>query len=144
MKVRRGLLALALAAALVIAVAVALIGGAATGRAATVVTITLTSPHDQSQLAGVSYSGKIGYKLTFGNSGDSTVNHVQVVVDSDVATFSDVDSSICAVNPKDTTQLICTPPGGSLVPGDSFTVNFRFSAPAGGGVHPPTSVSTTA
>ena len=54
------------------------------------------------------------------------------MVKSDVATFSDSDNASCAANPKDAHQMVCTPFGGTFVPGQTFDVHLRFTAPASG------------
>ncbi|HEU5212150.1 MAG TPA: hypothetical protein VFU10_05220 [Gaiellaceae bacterium] len=88
----------------------------------------------------VSFGGKIGYHLFVQNTGDSTTQHGRIVVTSDKATFSDAsDTTNCAVNPKDAHQMVCTPFGGTFVPGFTFAVDLRFTAPSSG-----TQVSTVA
>ena len=116
-------------------VAAALVGGASSGRAATSFTITLDpliGTAVVNEIPQVSYGGKIGYHLVVTNAGDSTTQHASVVVKSDVATFSDSDNASCAANPKDAHQMVCTPFGGTFVPGQTFDVHLRFTAPASG------------
>ena len=117
------------------AIAAALVGGASTGRAATSFTITLDpliGTAAVNEIPQVSYGGKIGYHLVVTNSGDSTTQHASIVVTSDLATFSDSDNASCAANPKDAHQMVCTPFGGTFVPGETFDVHLRFTAPASG------------
>lgn len=117
------------------AVAAALVSGASPGHAATDFTITLSpliGTTNLNEIPQVSYGGKIGYHLFIENSGDSTTQHATVVVTSNLATFSDSDSPSCAVNPNDSHQMLCTPYGGTFVPGATFDVNFRFTAPTSG------------
>jgi hypothetical protein len=118
------------------------VGGTGTGNAATSFNITLepligTSGNDIPQ---VSYGGKIGYHLHINNNGDSTTQKASILVTSDSATFLDVsDTTNCAVNPKDTHQMVCTPFGGTFAPGATFEADLRFTAPTTG-----TQVSTFA
>jgi len=117
------------------AIAAALVGGASTGRAATSFTISLSpliGTAEVNEIPQVSYGGKIGYHLVVQNSGDSTTQHASVMVTSDLATFSDSDNASCAANPNDPHQVICTPFGGTFVPGAALDVNLRFNAPATG------------
>ena len=128
----------------VVAVLVALIvvGGAATpSHAATSFTITLDPLIGSSDntIPTVSFGGKIGYHLFVRNTGDSNTTQASIVVDSDFATFSDSDNASCAINLKDSTQMVCAPNGGTLNAGATFDVNLRFTAPSSG-----TQVSTTA
>ena len=125
--------------ALSVAIAAALVGGASTGRAATAFTINLTPLIGTSvtnEIQQVTYGGQIGYHLHVQNTGDSTTPQVQIRVTSDLATFLDTDNPNCTGNAN---QMICTPPGGTLTPGDTFDANVRFTAPGSG-----TQVSTTA
>ena len=121
------------------AIAAALVGGASTGHAATSFDITLApliGTSDVNVIPQVSYGGKIGYHLHVRNSGNSTTQHASILVTSNLATFSDSsDTTNCAVNPKDAHQMVCTPFGGTFVPGATFDVDLRFTAPATG---PPT------
>jgi Domain of unknown function DUF11 len=121
-----GVLAAALAAGLLV--------GVGTGRAATSFEVTLSPLIGTSfnEVPQVSYGGKIGYHLVVTNSGDSTTTQVQVVVKSDSATFFDATDPSCAAAKGDAKQMVCTPFGGTMKPGDTFTVDFRFTAPASG------------
>ena len=118
------------------AIAAALGGGTSTGRAATSFEVTLKPLIGTSainEIPQVSYGGKIGYHLHISNSGDSTTQHASILVTSNLATFSDsFDTTNCAVNPKDAHQMVCTPFGGTFVPGATFDVDLRFTAPATG------------
>jgi hypothetical protein len=121
-----------LAAAVVVVtfcIAVGSAGGRSTDTGASVVLTPLigTSTNDVKQ---VTFGGKIGFHLEVSNTGTSTFNHLVIVVDSDVATFSDVSSSACAKDPTDATRMVC-----KLVQmkgGGTFSVDLRFTAPAGG------------
>jgi hypothetical protein len=121
-----------LAAAVVVVtfcIAVGSAGGRSTDTGASVVLTPLigTSTNDVKQ---VTFGGNIGFHLDVSNTGTSTFNHLVIVVDSDVATFSDVSSSACAKDPTDATRMVC-----KLVQmkgGGTFSVDLRFTAPAGG------------
>jgi hypothetical protein len=121
-----------LAAAVVVVtfcIAVGSAGGRSTDTGASVVLTPLigTSTNDVKQ---VTFGGKIGFHLDVSNTGTSTFNHLVIVVDSDVATFSDVSSSACAKDPTDATRMVC-----KLVQmkgGGTFSVDLRFTAPASG------------
>lgn len=125
----------AVLAAVSAAIVAGLVGGASNSRAATSFTITLTpliGSASVNVIPQVSYAGKIGYHLFIQNSGASTTQHVSVVVTSNVGTFFDSDNASCAANPNDAHQMICTPFGGTFVPGAIFEVNLRFDATATG------------
>jgi len=111
-------------------------GGTGTGNAATSFNITLAPLIGTSSvnvIPQVSYGGKIGYHLHVDNNGDSTTQHASIVVTSNLGTFSDAsDTANCAVNPKDAHQMICTPLGGTFVPGATFDSDLRFTAPVTG------------
>jgi hypothetical protein len=117
-------------------VALVVVGGATTGRAATSFEITLApliGTSDVNVIPQVSYAGKIGYHLHVRNAGDSKTQKASILVTSDLATFSDVsDTTNCAVNPKNTHQMVCTPFGGTFVPGATFDADLRFTAPTTG------------
>jgi hypothetical protein len=120
--------------------AVALVGGASTSHAATAFTVNLQPLIGSSgnEIPQVTFGGKIGYHLFVQNTGDSATQHASIVVTSNTATFFDADNPLCG--PGSTSkQMLCTPPGGTLNPGDTFEVNFRFTAPNSG-----TQVSTSA
>src|SRR6266542_3657809 len=114
-----------------VVVSVALAGAATNGRAAAALSIQLDPLIGSSQnvIQQVSYGGKIGYGLNVQNSGDNVVTQVSVVVTSDLATYLDDDSPLCAGSGN---QMTCTPPNGKLAPGDGFTANLRFTAPGAG------------
>ena len=120
------------------AIVAALVGGASTGRAATLFNIELTpliGTSDVNVIQQVSYAGKIGYHLHILNNDTSNTQHASVVVTSDLATFeNDSDSTSCTVNPNNAHQMVCTPFGGTFAPGQTFDVNLRFTAPATGPV----------
>jgi hypothetical protein len=125
----------ALVAVVSAVIAAALVGGAGSGRAATSFNITLGPliGTTGNLIPQVSYGGKIGYHVHVENAGDSTTQHAQILVTSDLATFSDVsDTANCAVNPKNAHQMICTPFGGTFAPGAIFDTDLRFTAPLSG------------
>ncbi len=79
----------------------------------------------------VTFGGKIGFHLDVRNTGTSTFNHLVIVVDSDLATFSDASQSECAKDPKDATRMVCKlvqMKGGA----PKFSVDLRFNAPSSG------------
>jgi hypothetical protein len=105
-------------------------GGRSTGSGVSVFLSPLigTSSNDVQQ---VTFGGKIGFHLDVSNTGTSTVNHLVIVVASDVATFSDASRSECAQDPKDAKRMVCTlkqMQGGA----PTFSVDLRFNAPASG------------
>ena len=118
-----------------------LVGAAGTGHAATGFTVDLKpliGTTNVNEIPQVTFGGKIGYHLFIENTGDSNTQHVSIVVTSDLATYFDDDSLACVAG-SNSKQMVCTPAGGTLAPGATFDVNFRFTAPASG-----TQVSTTA
>jgi len=112
------------------------VGGTGTGNAATSFNITLAPLIGTSSvnvIPQVSYGGKIGYHLHIDNNGNSTTQHASILVTSNLGTFSDASNTAnCAVNPKDSHQMACTPYGGTFVPGATFDVDLRFTAPTTG------------
>ena len=114
-------------------VSLIVVGGAATpSHAATSFTITLDPliGSNDNTIPTVSFGGKIGYHLFVSNTGDSNTTQASIVVDSDFATFSDASASACAKDPTDATRMVC-----KLVQmkgGGTFSVDLRFTAPAGG------------
>jgi hypothetical protein len=124
----------ALAAAAVAVAALSIAAGTAAGRSAdSSVEVVLrpligTSSNDVQQ---VTFGGKIGFHLDVSNTGTSSINHVVIVVDSDVATFSDASRSECGKDPQDPTRMVCKlqqMKGGA----PTFSVDLRFDAPATG------------
>src|SRR4051812_8781097 len=128
------------AAVISVAIASAVVGGASTSQAATgfIVDLQPQVGTPNNTVSVVSRGAKIGYHLFIQNSGDSTTQHVTIVVRGVTATFLDADNPLCGPGPT-TDKMVCTPTGATLAPGDTFNVNFRFVAPAAGD-----SVSTTA
>ena len=111
-----------------------LIGAATPGRAATAFTVDLRpliGTTNLNDIPQVTFGGKIGYRLFVENTGDSNSTHASIVVTSDLATFLDSDNGAC-VQGSTARQMVCTPPGGGLAAGDTFAVNFRFTAPSSG------------
>jgi hypothetical protein len=111
-------------------IAVGSAGGRSTETGASVVLSPLigTTSNDVQQ---VTFGGKIGFHLDVTNTGTSTFNHLVIVVDSDLATFSDASRSECAKDPKDATRMICKllqMKGGA----PTFSVDLRFNAPSSG------------
>jgi hypothetical protein len=122
-----------LAAAVVVAtfsVAVGSAGGRSNETSASVVLRPLigTSSNDVQE---VTFGGKIGFHLDVTNTGTSTFNHLVIVVDSDLATFSDASRSECAKDPQDATRMVCklVQMKGGAPP---FSVDLRFNAPSSG------------
>ena len=117
-----------------------LIGAATPARAATAFEITLSpligTPGVNQEIPQVTYGGKIGYALFVRNAGDSTTQHVAIVVKSkdDAASFYDSDNPACVKNPSNEKQAICTPVSGAFAPGEFLTANLRFTAPLTGPV----------
>lgn len=118
-----------------------LLGAAAPSQAATAFTVDLQPLIGSAgnEIPQVSFGGKIGYRLFVQNTGESTTRHASIVVTSTTATFLDADNAACAANPSNARQMVCMPAGATLAPGDTFAVNFRFTAPTSGA-----QVSTTA
>ena len=111
-------------------IAVGSAGGRSTETSASVVLSPLigTTSNDVQE---VTFGGKIGFHLDVKNTGTSTFNHLVIVVDSDLATFSDASRSECAKDPKDATRMVCKLPqmkGGA----PTFSVDLRFNAPSSG------------
>lgn len=137
------------AAGVVGAVIVAfLVGGVGTGHASTSFSFTFTpliAAGSGDPVPQVSYGGKIGYELTVQNTDTSNATHVQVIVDAPSATFFDATDPSCVgvkgSDGRNGSEMICTPPGGTLGAGQSYTVDFRFTAPTSG--PPPSSVVAT-
>jgi hypothetical protein len=113
--------------------AAAALGGASEGNAATAMSVVL-SPligTPSNQVPQVTFGGKIGYHLEVANTGSSTANHMTIVVESDVATFSDASRSECAADPQNAKRMICSVRRmASGAP--AFSVDLRFQAPSSG------------
>jgi hypothetical protein len=123
-------------AAVLVAVGVAsLVGGVRAGHAATAFTITLDQfvADDVNTVSQVSTGGAIGYHVFVQNTGDSNTTHVQIIVTSDSATFLDANDPNCAAAGGNQNQMVCVPLGGTMNPGDTYSVDFRFSAPKSAG-----------
>jgi hypothetical protein len=118
---------------LAVAACLLVVGSATSGTTKSKLTVAL-SPLIGTSANGVqtvSYGGKIGFHLDVTNPGPSTVNHVVVTVASDSATFLDASRSECAVDPGDAKKMVCSVKqikGGA----PTFSVDLRFTAPAGG------------
>jgi hypothetical protein len=119
--------------AVVAAASVAALSGASQGKAAAGMSVSLSpligTPSNQVQQ--VTHGAKIGYHLEVANTGDSTANHVSIVVDSDFAAFSDSNRSECAVDPQNANRMICSlrrMTAGS----PPFSADLRFTAPSSG------------
>lgn len=122
------------------AIAAVLVGGASTGRATTTLTVDLvpliaTSSEIENKIPQVSYGGKIAYHLTIKNSDTSTTPHASITVTSPNATYVDSDATFNGVQTTCTAQsgsnghvMECPIPGGTLTPGDTLEVDFRFQA----------------
>jgi hypothetical protein len=83
------------------------------------------------QVQQVTFGGKIGLHLDVTNSGDSSVNHVVIVVASDTATFSDASRSECTQDSNNARRMVCTL--RQMKAGEpTFSVDLRFNAPTSG------------
>jgi len=122
----------------VVALLATLVAGAESGQAAALMNVQLAPLIGTgiNQVQQVSFGGKIGFRLTVSNSGDSTANHLVIVVESDTATYSDSSSPACTADLSGK-RMVCTLV--QMKPETApFTVELRFVAPQGG-----TSVVTT-
>ena len=125
-----------------------LLAGVGTGHATTSFKFTFTpliAAGSGDPVPQVSYGGKIGYALTVQNTDTSNATHVQVIVDAPSATFFDATDPSCVAakgsDGRPGSAMICTPSGGTLGAGKSYSVSFRFTAPTSG--PPPSSVVAT-
>jgi hypothetical protein len=118
------------------AIVASLVGGVGAGHASTALPISITpliaNPGGDA-IPQVSYGGKIGYRVDLKNNDTSNTTHVQVVVDvTGGATFFDADDPSCAAAKGNPSEMICSPFGGTLRSGQTYSVNFRFTAPSSG------------
>jgi hypothetical protein len=103
-------------------------GSAAAGMSVVLSPLIGTASNEVQQ---VTYGGKIGFHLEVANTGDSTANHLVVVVESDLATFSDASRAECARDPQNAKRMVCALQ--QMKPGaPAFSVDLRFTAPASG------------
>ncbi|HZQ64562.1 MAG TPA: hypothetical protein VFA66_04985 [Gaiellaceae bacterium] len=123
------------AAGLLIAMVAAALGIASQGKAATAISVTLTPliGTTSNEVEQVTYGGKIGLHLEVANTGNSTANHMVIVVQASTATFSDASRSECAKDSTDSTKMVCKlrQMASGATP---FTVDLRFTAPSSGSV----------
>ena len=135
----RFLAALAVVGAAIVA---SLVGGVGVGHASTTLPITITpliAAGSSDPVPEVSYGGKIGYEVSLTNTDTSNTTHVRVVVDvTGGAVFFDATDPSCAAAKGNSSEMICTPFGGTLKSGQTYKVDFRFTAPSSG-----TSVTAT-
>jgi hypothetical protein len=119
-----------------VAIAAALVGGASTSRAATSFSFDfhpLIGTPAENEIPQVTYGGAIGYSIHIENNGDSNATQVFIrAKNTNGATFLDASNPNCGPNSNDTQQMICSVPGDTLKPGDTFDTNFRFTAPSTG------------
>jgi uncharacterized protein DUF11 len=123
------------------AIAASLVGGVGVGHASTSFDVQLTAliaAGSTDPVPEVSYGGKIGYELTVANTDTSNTTHVQVIVKVPTATFFDATDPSCAAAKGDPSTMICSPFGGTINANQTYTVDFRFTAPTSG-----TSVTAT-
>jgi hypothetical protein len=124
------------------AIVASLVGGVGVGHASTALPITITpliAAGSSDPVPQVSYGGKIGYEVSLTNMDTSNTTHVRVVVDvTGGAVFFDATDPSCAAAKGNSSEMICTPFGGTLRSGQTYKVDFRFTAPSSG-----TSVTAT-
>lgn len=128
----RLLAAVALVAAGIVA---SLAAGVGTGNASTSFNFSfrpLIAASADDPVPQVSYGGKIGYELSVQNGDTSNTTHVQVVVDVPNATFFDATDASCAAAKGKPSEMVCSPFGGTINSGETYTVDFRFTAPTSG------------
>ena len=123
-----------------VGIVVSLVGGVGTGHASTSFTVNITpliaaSPNDK--VPEVSLGGKIGFEATVTNTNSSNATHVQFAFQVPGGSFVDATDASCKPLKGDSSTMICIPLGGTMKSGDSWTVDFRFTAPTSG-----TSVTT--
>lgn len=123
-------------------IAASLVGGVGTGHASTTLPISITpliANPGGDVIPQVSWGGKIGYEVSVTNTDTSNTTHVKVVVDvTGGATFYDATDASCAAAKGNSSEMVCIPNGGTLRAGQTYTVDFRFTAPSSG-----TSVTAT-
>src|SRR5262249_59145976 len=125
-----------IAVLLVVAVGAGLVGWASTGRAATGFSFddfTSLIGSDPNVIPQVTNGAAIAYHVKIRNSGDSNATQVFIRArNTNGATFLDASNPNCGSNPSDAQQMICSVPGDTMRPGDTFETNFRFTAPSTG------------
>jgi hypothetical protein len=113
------------------AIVASLIGGVGVGHASTSFSAVI-SPligTNANEVQQVSFGGQIGYHLVVQNTDTSNTTHVQVVVKVPTATFKDATDPSCAAAKGDASTMICSPFGGTVNSFQTYTVDFRFTAP---------------
>ena len=116
------------------AVVASLVAGVGTGHASTSFTVVNTALIGTSHngVPEVSYGGKIGFETTVTNTNSSNATHVQFVFQVPGGSFVDATDASCAALKNDSSTMVCIPLGGTMKSGDSWTVDFRFTAPSSG------------
>jgi len=116
------------------AVVASLVAGVGTGRASTSFTVVNTALIGTSDngVPEVSYGGKIGFETTVTNTNSSNATHVKFVFQVPGGSFVDATDASCAALKNDSSTMVCIPLGGTMKSGDSWTVDFRFTAPSSG------------
>jgi hypothetical protein len=117
---------------LLIVVAGALTLGADAGHAGHGMSVVLTAGigTGSNQVTQVTQGGKIGFHLAVSNTGNATANHLVIAVQTGNGTFADASRPECAADPQSATRMVCSLK--QMKKGASFSVDFRFTAPASG------------
>ena len=116
------------------AVVASLVAGVGTGHASTSFTVVNKALIGTSLngVPEVSYGGKIGFETTVTNTNSSNATHVEFVFQVPGGSFVDATDASCAALKNDSSTMVCSPLGGTMKSGDSWTVDFRFTAPSSG------------
>ncbi|HZQ64403.1 MAG TPA: hypothetical protein VFA66_04165 [Gaiellaceae bacterium] len=122
----------AVVAAVAVAASAVLLGSAGARTSGSAMSVVLspligTTVNDVQQ---VTFGDRIGYHLEVKNTGQATVNHILIVVESDSATFLDASRPECAADPGDAKRMVCVL--DQLKKGAGFAVDLRFTAPTTG------------
>jgi len=131
---------LAVMAVVGVAIVASLVGGVGVGHASTsftVVNTALIASGTGDPVPQVSLGGKIGFETTVTNTNTSNATHVEFAFQVPGGSFFDATDASCKALKGDSSTMICIPLGGTMKAGDSWTVDFRFTAPTSG-----TSVTT--
>jgi Domain of unknown function DUF11 len=122
------------------AIVASLVGGVGVGHASTSFTVNITpliAADSSDPVPQVSLGGKIGFEATVTNTNSSNATHVEFAFQVPGGSFFDATDASCKALKGDPSTMICIPLGGTMKSGDSWTVDFRFTAPTSG-----TSVTT--
>jgi hypothetical protein len=117
-----------------------LVGGVGVGHASTSFTVNITpliAAGSVNHVPQVSLGGKIGFEATVTNTNSSNATHVEFAFQVSGGSFFDANDASCKALKGDSSTMICIPLGGTMRSGESWTVDFRFTAPTSG-----TSVTT--